>query len=180
MAAIDNLSDQHRAFVEHYLASGFNATRAARLAGYSPVSAHSTGYDILKNPEVKQAVSERLEQFAMPANEVLARLGAQGRADPGDWIDDRGAISIDLMKETGSTHLIREVSWEEEGRLLGRGEDAELVTVRKRKVRLHDAQKALELLARHHGLLNDKVDVTSQGDKVGAVVMIPSNERDTG
>ena len=46
-----------RRFVLFYMASGvtghLNATRAAKLAGYSPFSAHVTGYRLLRNPKIR-------------------------------------------------------------------------------------------------------------------------------
>jgi len=65
-------------FVENYLKS-FNATEAAKLAGYSERSAHAIGYELLRKPDISAIVKQRLENAAMSADECLARIAELAR-----------------------------------------------------------------------------------------------------
>ena len=78
------LSNKQRVFVEEYLQC-WNATEAARRAGYSPKTAYSIGQENLRKPEIAAAVKARINEKTMQADEVLARLSEQGRADIGQF-----------------------------------------------------------------------------------------------
>ena len=80
-SAYEQLNNKQRAFVDTYLANGFNATRAATKVGYSPKTAYSIGSENLRKPEIKAAISERMAEVAMDANEVMGRLAAIARGD---------------------------------------------------------------------------------------------------
>ena len=80
---MENLTDKQQLFVEHYLAC-WNATKAARLAGYSDATAGVIGSENLKKPNIQAYITERLASAAMGANEVLARLTVHARADIAD------------------------------------------------------------------------------------------------
>ena len=51
------LNPKQRAFTVEYMKDK-NATQAAIRAGYSPKTAYSQGFDLLKKPEVQQAIEE--------------------------------------------------------------------------------------------------------------------------
>ena len=148
------LSDREKAFVEAYL-KYWDASRAARESGYiqhgkfdnSPTS----GYAYLHKPHIKEAIKRRLEELTMEANEVLARLSDQARGNMGSFIrvSKNGSPIIDWTKasEEGKLHLIRSFTKAPTGT----------------RVELYDSQKALELLAKHYGLLIDRSDITSGG-----------------
>ena len=55
------LTEKQRRFVQHYTG---NATEAAKLAGYSEKSAHYQGCTLLKNPNVKKALDEKIAKSA--------------------------------------------------------------------------------------------------------------------
>lgn len=102
------LTDKQQVFVTEYLSNGFNATRAAIEAGYSEKTAYSMGARLLKKVEVKEAVQEALEAYAMSTHEVLARLAAMARADMREFIGltysdlkrHPDAIAIKKLKRT--------------------------------------------------------------------------------
>ena len=56
---LENLPEQRRPFVEHFLETG-NGTESARAAGYSEKSAKDLARRILKDPKVKAAISAGL------------------------------------------------------------------------------------------------------------------------
>lgn len=62
------MTPAQKRFVDEYLVNGFNATEAAKSAGYSDKSAYSQGHRLLKKAEIKKAIekaqnklSEKLE-----------------------------------------------------------------------------------------------------------------------
>jgi phage terminase small subunit len=76
------LSKKRQKFVEEYLRS-FNATEAAINAGYSKRTAHSIGWENLRIPEIAKIISQRLQESAMSADEVLQRLAEHARSEHG-------------------------------------------------------------------------------------------------
>lgn len=136
------LSAKRRAFVEAYLTC-WNASEAARRAGYSARSAGSQGHDLLKNPEIQAAIAARLDELKMGADEVLVRLSEQARADVGPYlqITENGTLAIDLvrMQLDGQTHLIRKIKQTQYGI----------------ELELYDGQAALIQLGRAHRLFSE-------------------------
>jgi phage terminase small subunit len=68
------LNPKRARFVTAYLKTG-NATQAATSAGYSEKSARSTGYDLLRNPDVAQAIGNAAQGAAITAERIIGRLG---------------------------------------------------------------------------------------------------------
>lgn len=139
------LNYKQQAFVEYYL-TAWNATEAARLAGYK--HPHVQGARLLSDIRVRAAIDERLRQLSMGADEVLARLSQHASASMEDFIDySWGVPRIDLQKAAtaGKLHLIKKLSYDKEGRLSG--------------IELHDSQSALVQIGRYHKLFTDKVAV---------------------
>lgn len=149
---------KQQAFIEAYCgtANG-NATEAARRAGYSvPMQ---EGHRLLRNAKVKAEIDRHLNEKALAANEVLARLADMARASIDDvaTVDPKtGEIKFDFLKaaENGKLHLISEISFTEFGP----------------KVKLHDAQTALIQLGRCHGLFRDRQIIEFDRDEVAAAL----------
>lgn len=154
---MSGLTNKQKAFIEEYLCD-FNATRAAERAGYSGDDnvLGAQGSRLLRNVKVAEKVSERLTESAMSADEVLARLADQARADIADFItlnQETGEPRVDLRGVEGKTHLIKSIQQTAHGV----------------KIELHDAQAALEKIGRAHGLFTDRVDVTSGGEPISVI-----------
>jgi phage terminase small subunit len=145
---VARLSNKQLAFVEEYLCC-WNATEAARRAGYSEHTAHVQGSRLLSNAKVQEYIKSRLAEKAMSADEVLTRLAEQARASIGDFIeiDEKGRWKVDLgkAKTDDKLHLIKSLSPTQYGV----------------KVELYDAQAALVHLGRAHGLFTDNVNERS-------------------
>ena len=154
------LTNKQQAFINEYLID-FNTTQAAIRAGYSEKSAYSVGWETLRKPEVELAIQKRLQEKAMSADEVLMRIADQARGSMADFIvfDNEGRASIDL--EHAPLHIIKKITLNKVTKLT---EDGELITDYKHYVELYDAQSALQLLAKHHGLLTDKTEHTGAID----------------
>lgn len=60
--AFRDLTTKQSLFIDHYLIS-FNATKAAKMAGYAENSAGVTGCELLKNPKIKDAIDKKLDEI---------------------------------------------------------------------------------------------------------------------
>jgi phage terminase small subunit len=142
-------------FVVEYLVD-LNGTKAAIRAGYSPHTAESQAARLLGNVKVREAVgigqARMLEAADITALRVLRELGRVAFVDARQYFDRNnvravGELSADLgAAVAGFEVVIKNVS----------GGDGVTDTIHKFK--LCDKLKALELLAKHHGLLRDIVE----------------------
>jgi phage terminase small subunit len=148
------LTNRQQAFVEEYLAC-WNATEAARRAGYSKKTANEQGSRLLANVSVKAAVAARLAELKADADEVLIRLTDHARGSIEDLMDDEARLSLTSARERGKLHLVRKLKqttrWD--------GDGNKIVTD---EVELHDAQAALVQLGRHHKLFVDRTEFTGK------------------
>jgi hypothetical protein len=136
------LTDKERLFVEHVLA-GKSDRQAAKAAGYSNWAIE--GVRLRRRPDVAALMSERVSAVAMEADEVLQRLADVARSPIGDYIRVNGNIRVDLKKmiSDGYGHCIKAIKNTQHGQ----------------NIEVHDALSALNTLARHHGILNDRLTV---------------------
>jgi len=134
------LSAKRRVFVEHYLCS-WNATRAAKEAGYSERTAHVQGCRLLSNANVQEHIKARLAAKVMGTDEVLSRLAEQARAEYADYLHENGVLDLEKMLKDGKGHLIKGTKWDSKGNLV---------------VEFYDAQTALVQIGRAHGMFTDK------------------------
>lgn len=141
------LSTKQRVFIEEYLTC-FNATQAALKAGYSPDTAYNTGYENMRKHEIAEAISRRLSEKAMSADEVLMRLAEQARAAYSDAICEDGTVDVAKLVSSGRAHLIKSIKFTESG---------------KKNVEFYDAQAALQLLGKHHKLFSDVIENKHSG-----------------
>jgi hypothetical protein len=192
------LTRKQRVFVAEYLKC-WNASEAARRAGYSVKTAYAIGSALLRNTEIKAAIDAAVEQIQMSANEALIRNTQVGRGDLGDFfrlVDEWTFYplpSSDILE-------YKEVD-ENEGK---EGEEPKIRTsYRVRRVvldvdklvdpryshlvkkftdspknglgvELYDAQKARHTVLEKEGKLKQQIDVTSGGEPIETKV---DNER---
>jgi phage terminase small subunit len=175
------LTGKQKAFIDHYLANGFNATKAALAAGYSEKTAYSIGQQNLKKVEITEAIKQAFADRAMPGNEVLVRLAEHARGTMEDFLYI-GMEEITLNR----TITVQSKDDQELGPVLETVEEVETVqrpiaridlqqaalrgklhlvkkyslTDKGVSVELYDAQTALGQIGRHHGLFVDKTALT--------------------
>lgn len=146
------LTDKQQAFINEYLKT-WNATEAARRAGYSEKTAYSIGHENLSKPDIADEIKRRIEEETMSADEVLHRLTRQARGSFADMIRLAGGLPLldwERAVENGTIDNVKEITFKED-----------TITVK-----LHDAQAALVQLGRAHGLFVDKKDITSGGEPI--------------
>lgn len=161
-----SLTKKQRVFIEEYLQC-WNATEAALRAGYSERTARQQGSRLLTNVDISKEIEKRIREKAMSADEVLLRLGDMARGDFGDFMDIESMsfnLALEKAREQGKTHLIKKVKQRTTITQKKDGDEEENHWI---ELELHDSQTALDKLARIHGLYKDKLDVTSQGERIG-------------
>lgn len=160
---VDGLTAKQRAFCDHYIElnsttqpvarRGFG-TEACRRAGYqgSDEALGVQAWQNLRSAKIREYIRKQLSLVAMPAGEVLKRLSKQARADLAQVLQPDGSFDFTEAKRRGNTDLIRKLKTRTITRSLKDGESETEVI---HELELHNAQSALELLAKHHNLLNE-------------------------
>lgn len=129
--------------------------------------------EIVAKDNIQAAINDHLTKNAMGKDEVLSRLSAIARASefPFIRITDEGFCYFDFSDPEAEQYffLIKKIKTKRTRRILGHGEDKETWEDEWVEVELHDSQAALNTIAKYHGLLTDKVDITTQGEKVNSI-----------
>ena len=160
-----SLNSRQQKFVELYL-QNLNATRSAIDAGYSEKTACSIGWENLRKPEIKDAISRRLSETAMSPEEVIKRLGEHARGSVSSFLtQDDDNISIDLTtpQAKANLHLIKKITQRRIIRTKGDDEEIDDTTL---SIELYPADGALNTLAKYHGLLTDYTGRNGEKDKL--------------
>lgn len=149
------LSIKQQVFVNAYLRT-FNATKAAKEAGYSEHTAYSQGARLLKNAEIAAYVHARLEADAMDSREVLYHLAQIARGDISDLVDDRGNLDLPKAVINGKSNLIKRVK---NRTVTTADKDGEGTDIFETETEGYDRLRALELIGKYLKLWTDKVQV---------------------
>lgn len=137
------LTDKQQAFVSEYLRC-WNASEAARRAGYAEATAYSQGQRLLKNVEVVALIEQRKAELMMSADEVLTRLTEQARATYSAYFTADGAVDLESLLADGKGHLIKKIKPTKDGL----------------EIEFCDAQTAIFTIAKIHGLLRERTEVS--------------------
>jgi len=136
------LSDKQAVFVAEYLRC-FNASEAARRAGYSDKWITTNATKILQNTSVKEAISTALQEKVMGADEALARMSEIARGAQARYIivdDDGPGVDIEQMIADDKAHLIKSITPTQYGV----------------KIEFCDMQAALNTILKASGVLVDR------------------------
>ncbi len=158
------LTTKQRLFVEAYLANP-NATEAARKAGYSGDSntLGQRGNELVRNSKIAALLEKRVEEAAMPANEVLQRLSEHARGSLGDLLDDDGCFDLAKARAEKKDHLLKKLKVRKNTTTDSNGNEYETTSY---EYEIHDPQSALVHLGKHHRLFG--ADSASQDFAVRA------------
>ena len=156
------LTAKQKIFIDQYLSNGFNATAAAREAGYSGSdnTLSSMGYENLRKPEIASEVLARLNESAMSANECLAIISRQARGSISEVLNDAGQFDFEVTKERGADRLIKKLKIRHTVTTTQNGATIDETT---HELELHDAQAAATLIGKHHKLFTDRREVGGFG-----------------
>lgn len=137
----DKLTKKQEIFCKEYV-KDFNASRAAKAAGYSKNTCYTIGAENTKKPHIKARIAElmgdRNERLQIDSDYVLRRLEQIDNLDVGEILDDSGA-------------LLPIKQWPKEWRTSVAG--VEVATLKGEsvisKIKWPDKLKALEMLGKH-------------------------------
>lgn len=150
------LEPKQARFVSEYCKS-LNATEAAIKAGYSPNGARQTGSRLLANKAISEAVAEKtqkkLDATDLTAARVIQEIARLALHDPAKVYNDDG--SLKKLSEIDPDTRAALHSPETLIRNLNAADGVQDTVVR---WRTWDKTKALDLLAKHFGLLTEKVE----------------------
>lgn len=160
-------TDKQKAFVDEYIANGFNGTRAVLevYATTDPRTASSMATENLGKPYIKELVRRYFELKGAARDEVVARIAQQARGDIGDILkvdEDAGVVevSLQLAKDLNLTHLIKRVK---QNKRTEKREDGQEIHYTDTTVELYSSATALDKLARIHGLFKDNLNLEVEG-----------------
>jgi len=147
------LTEKQQRFVDEYLID-LNATQAAIRAGYSAKNADKIGSELLGKTRVAEAISEKMadrsKRTGVNQDRVVLELAKIAFVNAADVIDPESA-TIKEGATSDDTAAIQSVKVKVIPGKKGEGVE--------REIRLNDKLKALELLGKHLGMWNDKLDV---------------------
>ena len=142
------MNKRHKLFVKYYLQS-FNATEAAKKAGYSEKSAYAQGSALLKHPQIRHFIEneyeERKDSLDISTNRVLQELARIAFCDISKVLT-WNSRDVTMKPSDGLS--------EDETRAIQTISDSSGPQSKRKVVKMHDKVKALELLCRHLGILD--------------------------
>lgn len=148
------LTEKQQRFVDEYLID-LNATQAAIRAGYSVKTAQEQSARLLSKVMVQQAIAEQMaersKRTGVNQDRVVLELAKIAFVNAADVINAEDA-TIKIGATSDDTAAIQSVKVKVIPTKEGEGIE--------REVRLNDKLKALELLGKHLGMWNDKLDVS--------------------
>lgn len=104
------LTGKQKLFVDYYVGEArHNATKAAKLAGYSEKGAQQIGSENLSKLVIAAAIDERLRGLTLSANTVLARLTEIANGKVTDFLDDDKNFDLKKAKNNRKDHLLKKV-----------------------------------------------------------------------
>ena len=154
MSKLDELGNKHKRFVEEYTVD-WNGTQAAIRAGYAANSAGQQAYDLLKKPEIQDAIAEvmaeRQERCNVSVDKVIGELARLAFANMMDYmqITSDGDPYVDLSQLTRA-QAAGILEFTVDDFMDGRGDDAR--EVKRVRIKLHDKKGPLIELGKHLGL----------------------------
>ena len=174
MAKTAKLTEKQQRFVEEYLID-LNATQAAIRAGYSAKTADQQGSRMLANVKVQQAISVAMaERSKMTMNDLLEKGKASGKLTTKEINDFLTDMDYDVEQIARIAFVKMTDLVDSHGRIKDNATDDDLACIEsvkykqsesetgssvEREVKISPKLKALELLGKHLGMWNDKLDV---------------------
>lgn len=150
------LTEKQKRFIEEYLID-LNATQAAIRAGYSVKTADQQASRMLTNVKVQQAIAEKMAERSrrtgINQDRVLTELAKIAFVNADDVINAEDATT----KEEASRDDLAAI---QSIKVKKFGEDGV-----EREIKLADKLKALEMLGRHLGMWNDKLQVSGMEEE---------------
>lgn len=166
-----SLTGKQQVFINSYLSNGFNATEAARQAGYEGDgnTLAVVGHENLRKPNIAAIIRERMNESAMSANEVLDRLSKIARGEVTDFVNDEGKFDLTtarklkkqgLLKKLKTKRTSKQVDTVESGSDDSRETLETSLVYEEVEFELYSAHEALRDLGKFHRLFAERQEVT--------------------
>jgi phage terminase small subunit len=166
ICTMHKLDAREKVFVDEYLVD-LNPERSAIAAGYSKTTARVKSYswvcDSRQKPHVFEAVQialqKRSDRTEITQDRVLEEYAKLAFLDPRKFYDDDGRL-IDipnLPAEVAAAISGMDIAVEK----AGTDEDGSPIFAQVRKIKLVDKKGALDSVARHLGMFNDKLNLAA-------------------
>jgi phage terminase large subunit len=159
------LSAKHQSFINSLFLHNMNATEAyCDVYGVDRITGAVNGSKLLRNTNISEHVRVRLNENAMSADEVIARLADIGRGDMAQFMDiTPQGWHLKLVKggvPIPQTKLIKKIKQRVTTRLAkdDSGEDSETIET---EIELYSAHDALRDIGKIHGLFTDDDNITN-------------------
>tara|TARA_B100000749_G_C18399009_1_gene453845 strand:- start:479 stop:1126 length:648 start_codon:yes stop_codon:yes gene_type:complete len=156
--AVGTLRAKQKMFADEWLTGAntgkrFNGRAAYEYAGYVIPDSNNSGNasKLLRHPNVREYIQERLDEHTMDATEVLLRFTEIARSEMGDIVkrDPRtGALQVDNEAVVENSRFIKSFAFDSNGNP---------------KIEFHDAVAALRDLARVHSMFHDSLEIGGPG-----------------
>ncbi|MEP3276971.1 MAG: terminase small subunit [Stappiaceae bacterium] len=152
------VTDRVSLFIGYYLADpGRNAAKAAISAGYSAKSAKQQACRLMADADIKAEIASRMnviaEKLEISAERVLQAIAQVAFGDIRGMFDSAGNLLKPHQWDPDTAAVVAGIDIVTESR--GEGQVQHIA-----KIKRADRLRALDQLARHFGLYNDKLDVT--------------------
>ena len=152
------LTPQQELFCQEYV-KDLNGKRAAIRAGYAEDSAQMQSSRLISNDKVQQRIielnNEKLNAVKVDAQTILSELLKLATSDIRQLFDEKGAL---LPPDQWPDNIARSVSSIQVDELFEFDNGQRNQTGYTKKIKLWDKNAALDKLAKHLGLLVDKVE----------------------
>lgn len=166
------MTDKQIKFCDEYLID-LNATQAAIRAGYSTKTAGAIGSENLGKPQIRahidKAMAQQSKRTGVNADRVIRELAKIG------FVNAKKVINFDtatIMSDASDDDTAAIASVKVKTIPTPDGDGVE------REIKFADKTKALELLGRHLGMFNDKLNITGEGT-VQIVDNLTADKKDT-
>jgi len=153
------LNEQRILFAHKYVENGFNATQAAKDAGYSPKTAFMIASRLLDDAEtwafIRGLTEDLLRSSHLEATDVIRLISNRATMDVADLYEKDGSLKLmndipeDIRRSIQSMEVVELFE--------GSGDQKHAIGIL-RKVKLTDKDKNTEMLAKYFGILKDKVE----------------------
>lgn len=158
------MTPREEAFVRHVV-DGKAYSEAAVLAGWTDKNARTYAHKIAKRPAVAAAIeatkAAALHRSTVDAARVLEELARIALADPRNLFDAHGNLKPMTTWTREDAACVSSIDVVKRNLTAG---DGQMDTVY--RVRMWDKPKSLELLAKHFGMLTEKLEIKGDSELV--------------
>lgn len=182
------LTPEQELFCLEYL-KDFNATRAAKAAGYSEKTAAVIGWENLQKPYIQARIRDRMNEAFGDAKDDIRRIIDELKmiafsdiSDLFDWgkreiVDSDG----DFVEEVEDLSFKTKEQLGDKTRLITEIEQVKTRFGNRVKIKQADKLRAIELLGKYYKMFTDKIEHTNPDGnlKPQVFVYLPKNDRES-